>query len=99
MHERGLVLLAGAAILLMLVVNALVIVPMQKMSHEPRPRGGLSLTDQFDLWRDQLHQLPGWEWLLIVLGVLAFTALQVYSAIDAYLVAKQEAREAEQLGI
>jgi len=98
-HEKGLVLLGVAAIILMLLVNAMVIVPLQKISHEIRDRGGMAPPDQFAAWREHLGLMPGWHWVLVILGILCFSGLQLYSVIDAYRTARQEVKEAGKLGI
>jgi tetratricopeptide (TPR) repeat protein len=98
-HEKGLVLLGVAAIILMLLVNAMVIGPLQKISHEVKDHRALAPPDQFATWREHLGLMPGWHWVLVVLGILCFSALQVYSIVDAYRTARQEVKEAAKLGI
>ncbi len=105
-HEKGLLLLAVAAVILMLLVNALVIAPLQNITHEIksashgiRARGAAAPPDQFSAWREHLGVMPGWHWMLVVLGILCFLGLQIYSIIDAYRAARREVKEAEKLGI
>ncbi len=98
-HEKGLVLLGGAVIIVMLLVNGLLIVPLQAIGHEVKTHGGLRSDEQYAVWREHLSAMPTWQWILVVLGGLIFTAMQVYGIIDAYRTARRETEEAKRYGI
>jgi tetratricopeptide (TPR) repeat protein len=98
-HEKGLLLFGIAVIILMLLVNGVVIVPLQTLGRDVRERGALSFGEQFDMWREHLALIATWQWLLVILGILAFVGLQVFSIIDAYRTAHREVQEAEKLGV
>jgi len=98
-HEKGLVLLGGAVIIVMLMLNALLIVPLQAIGHEAKSHGGLPLQELYAVWWEQLGAMPTWQWILIVLGSLIFAAMQVYGIIDAYRAARSEVEEAKRYGI
>ncbi len=98
-HEKGLVMLGGAAVIVMLLINALLIVPLQKIGHEMKSRGGLDFGEQLAVWHEQLGTLPGWQWMLIILGILCLAAVQLYSIVEAFRTARNEAEDAKRLGI
>ncbi len=98
-HEKGLVILFVAAIILMLLVNAIIISPFRRMAEEAKRRQALSFMQQFELWGDQVRQIPWYTWVLAIFGLLCFLTLHVYAITDAALVARREAREADRLGV
>lgn len=97
-HEKGLVMLFVAAIILMLLVNGVILSPFRRMA-EQAERRGLTFLQQFELWGDQVRQIPWYTWLLVIFGLLCFLSLHVYAIADATLVARREAKEADRLGI
>ncbi len=97
-HEKGLAMLFVAAILLMLLVNAVVLSPYRRMVEDTGGRS-LSYAQQFGLWGDQIRQIPWYAWLLVVFGLLTFVTLHIYAIADATLVARREAKEADRLGV
>jgi tetratricopeptide (TPR) repeat protein len=97
-HEKGLVMLFVAAIILMLLVNAIILAPFRRMAQEAESRG-LTYLQQLELWGDQVRQIRWYTWVLSVFGLLSFLTLHVYAIADATIVARQQAKEADRLGV
>lgn len=97
-HEKGLLLFFAGAVIIILVVNGIIINPYRGIPAAGRG-DGLSFAEQFAMWADNLRSLPWWQWVLAVFGVLVFLAMHIGAVIEAAMVARQEAKEAEQLGI
>lgn len=98
-HEKGLVMLFVAAIILMLLVNGIILSPFRRMAEEANRRPALSFMQQFELWGDQVRQIPWYTWVLTTFGLLCFLTLHIYAIADAALVARREAKEADRLGV
>ena len=51
------------------------------------------------MWGENLRAIPWWQWVLVVLGLIVFVGLHVYGIVEAGVVARREAKEADRLGI
>ena len=98
-HEKGLALFLVGALILILLVNGIILAPYRGIPEAGRRSGGLTYVEQFVMWSENLREIPWWHWVLAVLGLLLFLAMHVVAIIDAGLVARREAKEAERLGI
>jgi tetratricopeptide (TPR) repeat protein len=97
-HEKGLAIFFAGAVILILLINGIIVAPFHGIAQAGR-RHGLTFGEQYALWAQNLHAIPWWHWVLAVLGSLAYVAMYVYGIIDAVRVARQEAKEADRLGI
>ena len=87
-HEKGLAMLAGGAVLLMLLFHVLVQVPYGAVA---RSVGGrVSVHEQLAGWQDALSRLSGGYWALTVLLILAFAGLYAFGAYDAWRQAQSQ---------
>ena len=98
-HEKGLALFLVGALILILLVNGIVLAPYRGIPEAGREQGGLTFAEQLAMWGDNLRAIPWWHWVLAILGLLAFIGMHIYSIIDATVVARREAKEADRLGV
>jgi len=109
-YTRGAVLFAGGALLLILLLYA-VIAPFPEAIREyqasqppirnPRLRDEPAVPPslQWELYTQKLAASPWYTWVGIVGGFLALLAIHGYSVWEAVTTAREEAAEADELGI
>jgi len=102
-YEKGLGVFAGAAVLLMLLLDRLVLSPFATMARAARPEHGhprrVPVGDQMEGTREALAHYGTLAWLLIALGIAIFLGLWIYSIVDAYRTCQAQAREQDDLGV
>jgi tetratricopeptide (TPR) repeat protein len=96
-HEKGLALFAASLMIVILLVYGMIIAPW--VPHGGRPHQGLDVGEQLEMWLENLRTIPWWHWTLAILGVLGFFGMEAYGVVDAVIVARREAKEADRLGI
>lgn len=82
-HEKGLALLGGAALLIMIAFYLLVQVPFSGVVHSTE-RHGLNVGEQISGARQTLQGQGAGYWLLVVLVILAYAAVYLYAIYDAW---------------
>jgi tetratricopeptide (TPR) repeat protein len=87
-HEKGLAMLAGGAVLLMLQFYLLVQVPYGAVARSVE--GRVPVHEQLAGWQAALTQMSGGYWALTVLLGLAFTGLYAFGVYDAWRQAESQ---------
>ena len=95
-YEKGLALVAGGLILLSWILAQLVSYSSASLIVEAaRPSGKLD-TDR----AEQVVQAWGpWAWAAVVLAIIVYVGILVYSILDAYRTCEQQAAEADDVGV
>ncbi len=95
-YEKGLALVAGALILLSWILSQLVSYSSASLIVEAgRPSGKLN-TER----AQQVMQAWGpWTWAAVVLAIIIYVGLLVYSILDAYRTCEAQADEADDVGV
>jgi len=88
-HEKGLGLVAGGALLVMIAFHLLVQVPYAAMVHSTRARG-LNVSEQLSGARQMLENQGAGYWLLVTLVILLFAGLYLFGIYDAWRQAQSE---------
>lgn len=91
-HEKGLALVGGGALLVMLAFHLLVQVPYAAMVHSTRARG-LNVGEQISGARQMLENQGAGYWLLLTLVILLFAGLYLFGLYDAWRQAQSEAEQ------
>ena len=89
-HEKGLGLLGGGALLVMIAFHLLVQVPYAAMVHSTRAHG-LNVNEQLSGTRQMLESQGAGYWLLLTLVILLFAGLYLFGIYDAWRQAQSEA--------
>ena len=98
-HEKGLLLVVIAILLLAMLANAVIFAPWDRAKQGATNWDRMRPISRLHLWGDALRAMPWWHWVLVVLGLLAFVSMHIYAIVDAAVVARREAKEADRLGI
>ncbi len=95
-YEKGLALVAGGLILLSWILAQLVSYSSASLIVEAaRPSGKLNIERA-----QQLVQAWGpWTWAGVVLAIIIYLGIVVYSILDAYRTCEQQADEADEVGV
>lgn len=95
-YEKGLALVAGGLILLSWILSQLVSYSSASLIVEAgRPSGKLN-TER----AQQVVQAWGpWTWAAIVLAIIVYVGMMIYSILDAYHTCKVQADEADDVGV
>jgi len=94
-REKGLALLATGAVIVLLMLAGLLEMALASSGG----RENASMLEKLTQLSNGLGALPWWQWLVMVFGGLVLMTAQVYGVVDAYRVAAQMAKSADDLGI
>ncbi len=97
-HEKGLVILGGAAVLVMLLFYGFLMKPWGIVAQQS--------ADKSPTWQEQIQQvqavlvnMPAGYWVLLICGTVLYLATYAYCIYDAYKTAHEQVAASKALGV